>query len=46
MADLERGVGTAVLVRRGHVQERSSGTGVCLLTGGVLLAGATVAFVL
>lgn len=40
------GVGTAVLVRRGLDRDRTSGGGVCLLTGGVLLAGAATAFVL
>lgn len=40
------GVGIAVLVQRGLARERSSGAGVCTLTGGVLLAGAVVAFVL
>lgn len=40
------GVGTAVLVQRGLTHERSSGGGVCALTGGVLLVGAVVAYLL
>lgn len=40
------GLGTAVLVQRGLTRERSSGGGVCALTGGVLLVGAVVAYVL